>query len=194
MTGRKAIGAGLVAALTAGAAWFGVSAASAGSQQAPAAGALVSADRDRPEYRGWPGRPVESKAQAQALAERTGDGNDTVSVITEEERSRGVDVGKDGNSTGDFFVFEETVYNARGSRVIGEDSVRCELGIRTFTCEGTIKLDGRGKIRIAGSLFSGRDIVFPVTGGTNNFKAVGGQMKVFSLSRDRSLLVFELVR
>jgi len=193
VTGRRAIGTGLVAALTVGAAWVGISAASAGNQQASGGGAQVSADSDRVDYRGWPSRPVKSAAQAQALAERAGSGNDTLTVVTREERSRYVNVGR-GGPTGDFFVFEETVFNARGSRVIGEDTVRCELGIRTFTCEATIKLDGRGKIRIAGASFSRRDNVFPVTGGTNNFKAVGGQLKVFDLSGNKTLLVFELVR
>ncbi len=194
MTGRRAIGTGLVAALTAGAAWVGISAASADNQQASGGGAQVSADSDRVEYRGWPSGPVKSAAQAKALAERAGRSNNTVTVITREDRFRLVDVGREGFSTGDFFVFEETVFNARGRRVIGEDTVRCELGIRTFTCEATIKLDGRGKIRIAGSLFPRRDNVFPVTGGTNNFKAVGGQLEVFDLSRNKTLLVFELVR
>ena len=195
MTGRRAIGTGLVAALTAGAAWVGISAASADNQQASGGGAQVSADSDRVDYRGWPSRPVKSAAQAQALAERAGSGNDTLTLVTEIERFRFVNVGGERFSTGDFVVFEETVFNGRGRRVIGEDTVRCELGIRTFTCEATIKLDGRGKIRIAGALFSGRgDNVFPVTGGTNNFKAVGGQLKVFDLSGNKTLLVFELVR
>ncbi len=196
VTGRQALGAGLAAVLTAGAAWVGISAAAADNQQAQGGGAQATAASDRVEYRGWPVRAVDAKAQATLQAQRAaaGRGNDTLALVTEQERFRFVDVGREGWSTGDFYFFEETVYNARGRRVIGEDTVRCEIGIRTFACEATFKLDGRGKIRIAGSLLSGRDNVFPVTGGTNNFIAVGGQMKAYSLSDNRSLLVFELVR
>ncbi|MEJ7743228.1 MAG: hypothetical protein WKF73_12125 [Nocardioidaceae bacterium] len=185
MRGRQAIGAGLAAALAAGAAWFGLSAATAGSQQ-------LAAGSDRVEFRGWPGRSVDSIAQAQRLA--GGNDNNTLTLVTEEERSRAVDLGEKGFSTGDFFVFEETVYAARGRRVVGEDTVRCEFGIRTFNCEATIKLGGRGKITVAGAFFSDRDIALPITGGTKNFSEAGGQLKVFELARDRSLLVFQLER
>lgn len=92
------------------------------------------------------------------------------------------------------FVFEETVYSARGREVIGEDTVRCELGIRTFNCEATLRLAGRGKITVGGALFAPRDIVVPITGGTKDFRAVGGQLKVYDLRGGRTLLVFELVR
>ena len=172
-------------ALAAGAAWFGIGAATAGSQQ-------VAAGSDRVEFRGWPGRPVDSMAQAQRLA--GGRDNNTLTLVTEEKRGRIVNLGEKRFSTGDFFVFEETVYNGRGDTVIGEDTVRCEAGIRTFSCEATIKLDGRGKITVGGAFFSGRDIVLPVTGGTKNFSEAGGQLKVFGLGDGRTLLVIEIER
>ena len=184
MRGRQAIGAGLAVALAAGGAWFGIGAATAGSQQ-------VAAGSDRVEFRGWPGRPVDSMAQAQRLAGRD---NNTLTLVAEIERDRFVNLGREGFSTGDFFVFEETVYAARGRRVVGEDTVRCEAGIRTFSCEATIKLDGRGKIRVAGAFFSRRDNVIPVTGGTKNFSEAGGQLKVFELRGGRTLLVIEIER
>ncbi|MEJ7707077.1 MAG: hypothetical protein WKF82_13525 [Nocardioidaceae bacterium] len=185
MRARQAIGIGLVAALTAGAAWFGLGAATAGSEQ-------VAGNRDRAEFRGWSGVPVKSMARAKRIAAVSG--NNTLLLVTRENRARMVDVGRQGFSTGDFFVFEETVYGARGRRVIGEDTVRCESGIRAFTCEATIRLDGRGKITVAGSFFARRDNVLPVTGGTQRFSGVDGQLKVFDLPRGRSLLAFELMR
>lgn len=183
MGGLQTVGGVLAAALTAGAAWFGVSAATADSERS-------ASDGDRVEFRGWPGRPADSVAQVQRLAR----GNNTLAVVTEEKRFRFVDVGAEGESTGDFFVLEETVYSARGREVIGEDTVRCELGIRTFNCEATIRLANRGKITIAGALFGPRDIVFPIIGGTQDFSRVSGQMKVYELRGGRSLLVFELMR
>ena len=182
MRGRQAIGAGLAAALAAGAAWFGISAATADSQPV--------ASSDREEFRGWQGRSAHSMAQAQRIAA----GRNTLTVVTEADRQREVDVGAEGESTGDFFVSEETVYNSGGGKVIGEDTVRCKIGIRTFTCAATIRLDGRGKIRVAGAFFGPRDVVLPITGGTQNFSGVGGQLKVFDLRGGRQLLVFELKR
>lgn len=117
-----------------------------------------------------------------------------MTVMTAVDREAEVDVGVEGESTGDFFVSEETVYNSGGGKVIGEDTVRCEAGIRTFSCAATIKLDGRGKIRVAGAFFGPHDVVLPITGGTQNFSGVGGQMKVFDLRGGRQLLVFELER
>lgn len=183
MKGRQAVGAGVVAALTAGTAWFGIDAATAGSEQ----GVRGS---DRLEFRGWQGKPVDSVAQAQRMA----GGGRTLALVAETERARGVDVGAKGESTGDFFIFEETLYNSRQSRVVGEDTIRCELGIRTFTCEGTIKVNKRGKIRVAGALFAPRDLVIPITGGTKDFRGVGGELEVFDLRGGRALLLFDLVR
>jgi len=176
--------AGLAAALTAGAAWVGFGASSAGGEQAvPAA--------DRVESRGWQGRTVDSVAQAKQLA---GAGR-TLTLVSREERARGVDVGKTGDSVGDFFVFEESLYTSpRSRRVIGEDTVRCELGIRTFNCEGTFRIDGRGKITVGSALFGPRDNAVPVTGGTREFSGAGGTLQVYDLRGGRTLLVFKLVR
>lgn len=190
MKSRQAIGTGLAAALTAGAAWIGIDAATAGSEQGVTGSASAAADGDGLASSGWRGMPVDSVAQARQLA---GEGR-ALTLVTQEVRARGVDVGAEGESTGDFFVFEETVFNARGGQVIGEDTVRCELGIRTFNCEATIKLDRRGKITVGGALFSRRDNVIPVTGGTGNFSGVGGELRVFSLRGGKSLLVLKLIR
>ena len=182
MNGRQAMGAGLAATLTVGAAWLGISAATADNQQ----GASGS---DRQEFRGWQGKPASAMARA-----RIADGTNTLTVVAEVDREVEVDIGDAGESTGDFFVTEQTVYQSGGGKVIGEDVVRCELGIRTFNCEATLKLDGRGKIRVAGAFFGARDNAVPITGGTGNFSGVGGQLKVFNLRGGRELLVLELER
>ncbi len=108
-------------------------------------------------------------------------------------RSKRVDVGPQGFSPGDFFLSEGKLYNESHTKLVRKDAVRCEVGLHAFTCEATGRLDGRGKIRIAGTVFSERDNVFPVTGGTNTFKGVGGALQVFDLRGGNSLLVFKLV-
>ncbi len=180
----------MAAALTAGAAWIGIDAATAGGDQNTTVEVPSVADSDGMRTPGWQGRSVDSVAQAQRLA----GGGRTLTLVSEEKRARGVDVGAEGESTGDFFVFEETLFNARGGEVVGEDTVRCEAGIRTFHCDATLKLDRRGKITVGGALFARRDNVIPVTGGTGNFSGVGGELRFFSLRGGRSLLVLKLVR
>ncbi len=140
---------------------------------------------------GWPGRAVTSVAEAQRLSTAAGPGDDsTLIVVTRQVRGAGVDVGAEGDSPGDFFIFEEKVFNSTGGNPIGRDSIRCELGLRTFTCEGTIRINGRGKLRVAGTLFRPKDNVVPVTGGTRDFRGVGGTLKVYDLPNRETVLVF----
>ena len=142
---------------------------------------------------GWPGRSVASVADAEG-ATAAGRNDSTLTVVTREVRGAGVDVGPEGESPGDFFVFEEKVFNRNRSERIGRDAVRCEAGLRTFTCEATIWIAGRGKIRVAGTLFRRNDNTVPVTGGTNDFKGVGGAVTVYDLRGGETVLVFSLVR
>ncbi len=166
--------------LTAGAVWFGAGGASAGSGK---------------EKLGWPGRPVTSVAEAQRVS-AAGRGDDsTLIVVTRQVRDEFVDVGAEDDSPGDFIIFEEKVFNSTGAKRIGRDSIRCELGLRTVTCEGTLRINGRGKLRVAGAIFFSRpnDNVLPVTGGTRDFRGVGGTVKVYE-ARDSNILVFDLVK
>lgn len=153
---------------------------------------------------GLPGTPATSVAdavrqaaasEAAATAAAAADGEVQRLVVTSRElRGQGVDLPPAGDSPGDFFLFEERLFDQTGTRGIGMDSVRCELSLRTFTCEATLVLNGRGKIRIAGTVFSERDNVFPVTGGTGEFLGVGGRLNVSELADGRTVLVFHLVR
>jgi len=181
--GRQALGTGLAVALTAGAAWVGISAATAGDEQ--------GARGDRMEFRGWPaGKAAGSVAQSQRSS--SADDVQTLIVAPVGVRAQDVDLGEAGWSAGDFFIFEETLYDSTGASKVGRDTVRCELGIRTFSCEATFKIDGRGKIRVAGALFAEWDNVVPVTGGTKEFKDVGGQLRVLEEGGE-TLLAFALV-
>ena len=172
---RRATLVGALASLLAGVAWLGIGAASAG-------------DDDR-RFDGW-GRPVVSMAQAQQLA-----GTDqAITLIGEEVRSRFVDVGAEGFSPGDMIFFEERLYNESQTKVVGKSSLRCQAGVRTFLCDATNRLEGRGKIVVSGAFFGRHDNVLAVTGGTRKFKGVGGAFQVYGLRGGNALLVFKLVR
>lgn len=177
-----------VAALVAGVGWFGADAASAGRASHPSVVAAAMAH-------GLPGRPAASAAAATSLAAGSGGpAGQTLAVVTRQVAGRLIDLGKSGDYAGDFFIAKEKIYDSTGQHLIGVDSVRCELGIGTFTCEATIMIDGKGKIRIAGTLFSHSDNSFPVTGGTGAYQGVGGQLSTFDLRGGATALVFHLVR
>ena len=164
-----------LASLIAGIGWLSVGAGSAGA--------------DDRRFDGW-GRPVASMAQAQQQA-----GTDqAITLIGKELRGAGVDVGANGNSAGDMFFFEERLYNRSQTEVVGKSSVRCQAGVRTSICDGTLRLEGRGKIVVGSAFFAQRDSTVAVTGGTHRFKGVGGAMQIFNLSGDKSLYIIKLIR
>lgn len=105
-------------------------------------------------------------------------------------RDRYVDVGARGESAGDYFLFEGRLL--QDGKKVGRDSGRCLLGIRTFTCEASVILKGRGKIVVAGTLFTEQgDFRLPITGGTGAFKDARGELTVEE--GKATFLVFELL-
>jgi len=129
---------------------------------------------------GW-GRVAAGPAAAKAVAAASDDSRHLV-VIARTLRERGVDLPPSGESTGDVFFFEEAIWNRARTKRIGTTAAECQLGIRTFNCEGTLLLFGRGKIQVDGNFFADRDSVIPVTGGTGHFAGVGGQMVITDLA------------
>jgi hypothetical protein len=163
------------ASLAAVAAWFGMGSSTA------------SADERR--FEGW-GRQVASISEAEQMA----DVDQSMTLVGEFVRGRGVDVGPNGPSPGDMFFFEEQLYNRSQTEVVGKSSVRCQAGVSTYICDGTLRLDGTGKIVVGGAFFAPRDNTVPVTGGSHRFKAVGGAMQIFDIRGRKSLYVLKLVR
>ena len=160
----------------------------------------TEADSRAPLSGGWPGQAVASVAEAERLAAevRTAAGaavaGDLLVFHTRNARGRYVDLPPTGDSPGDFFMFEEDVFDRDGANQVGKDSVRCELGIRTFTCAATLVVDDKGKLTASGTLFNRRDGTLPVTGGTDAYEGAGGQLTVFDLPRGETVLIFHLVR
>ena len=124
---------------------------------------------------GWPqARGPVSSARMSALAH----GAD-LAVRTEEVRDAFafVDVGEPGESTGDFVHFEERLHHPRSEEVVGRAAVRCEMGVRTFTCSATLKIFGEGKIVVESATFGERDNKFAITGGTGSYAGLGGTLR-----------------
>lgn len=117
-------------------------------------------------------------------------GNQAIRVREIEMRSRYIDVGRQGESPGDYFLSESRLM--QGGEKVGRDSVRCTFGVRTFSCEATALLRGKGKIVVAGALFTDQgDFRLAITGGTGAFKDAQGELTVEE--GKATFLVFELL-
>ena len=110
-----------------------------------------------------------------------------------------VDNGPKGESPGDRFGFTEKLFQ-HGDRV-GRDAVDCtvkRVTRRSFTmqCLGTLTFKGRGQITIQGAITfsetSGDEFSLAITGGTREFRGVGGEMVVVDRNGpDRYRLYFD---
>lgn len=192
------------AALLAAAALVATAASVGAGAMATTGGGAAPAVQERASHR-WAGRPAASVADAERLAaadraaaarsagaaQRAGQ---TLIFVTREVRAVEIDLPPAGFGPGDFFMFEDIVFDRSGTRQVGRDSVRCQGGLRTFLCDGTLQVFGRGKIQVSGALFGARDNVIPITGGTGVYEGVGGELTFFDLPGDRSVLVLHLVR
>ena len=148
-----------------------------------AGGATAKGDHMRV---GWPrtGGGV-SSARATAGAQ----GADLV-VRAVQTRGRDIDLGRAGESPGDFNLFEERLYKPGTHNVVGRDTARCELGITTIQCDATFKILGNGKIVIAGALFADQDNTLVITGGTGRYAGLGGSMRFFDGPGNSTRLAF----
>jgi hypothetical protein len=142
-----------------------------------------------------PGKSAPSVAAAvRATSTGNGSGGRTLTLIEHAGRQAAIDVGPAGDSPGDAFVSENTLYDSTNKHVVGRDYVRCEEGIRTFTCEATGQLFGHGKIRVAGTVFTENENTYPVTGGTGAFRGAGGQVTTYNVNDTTTVLFFQFSR
>jgi len=176
MNKRIGAGAAALAMVVGGGAWAALESASAAPELSP-------------ENYGW---GTTSGSAEEVLADANRSGFETLVVReTEPSRARFIDVGPQGESPGDYILFENQLMNRNRTQVVGRNSGVCLLGIRTFNCQATLLLPGRGKIEVAGAFFPNASGRIPIVGGTEDFRATGGQL---SFAEDNGeLLVLELV-
>lgn len=116
----------------------------------------------------------------------------TLRLVSREDRFRVIDVGRRGESPGDYVVFEETLLNTSGA-VIGRDSARCMGEVRTFRCDGTFLIYGKGKIEVSGSFFPRDEATIAVTGGTGRYQNVRGQARITGGTAHTTNFTFSLI-
>lgn len=99
--------------------------------------------------------------------------------LTEQYGSRFtfVDVGKKGDSPGDYGVFKDPVVNSGGVR-IGTIDAQC-ISAYSDQCSGSIRIPGRGQITFAGiSPLNVDPDHYAITGGTGIYAGVGGAIVI----------------
>ena len=92
------------------------------------------------------------------------------------------DVPPKGDSLGDQLAFHNPVFDAANKKQVGHDNGNC---VRTVTgkngvweCFWTVFLDG-GQITVEGPYYTnGTDSILAITGGTDNYNEVRGQMRL----------------
>ena len=150
-----------------------------------------SADASSAKHHGWPSSTKSSSAQiAKASAK---EGTHVFTVIEHEVRTADVDAGDPGESAGDYFLFESRLLHPNTGDLVGVDSGKCMIAIRTFVCDATARINGKGKIVVAGAFFSENDGVLPITGGTGAYREAAGQLFVRDLPNGDTRLTFVLV-
>ena len=104
-----------------------------------------------------------------------------------------VDVGKKGDSPGDYGVFRDPVLNAGGVR-IGSIDAQC-ISAYSDQCSGSIRIPGRGQITFAGMtpLNSDPDH-YAITGGTGIYAGVGGALVIAFPNSNSAALTVSLTK
>lgn len=89
-----------------------------------------------------------------------------------------IDVGREGDSTGDLLTFHNALYNATDTKKVGHDQgecIRISAHQGTWECRWIAWLEG-GAITVEGPFFDTRDSVMAITGGTGMYRNARGTM------------------
>ena|SRR5207237_4366247 len=139
----------------------------------------------------WHGKAVGSLAEAKRLG-HAGAPN-TLTLTDMGVAQSQVDVGDPGGSPGDFMFINLRLFNESAQKVVGRAVVRCEAAISTENCQGTLRVYKRGQIEIEGIFYhTTTQPVLAVTGGTGEFRGVGGVVNVFDVPQQPEVLVVHL--
>jgi hypothetical protein len=121
-------------------------------------------------------------------------GDETLVVVAQTLRSKFIDLGRQGESPGDMFIFKEAVWNEAQTERVGTGWVKCTLDFATTAvCTVADKINGRGTLTGTGApnLQAG-SFAFPVTGGTGDFQHVTGEAHVTFTAEDTTRTEFHL--
>lgn len=104
---------------------------------------------------------------------------DRLTVIERATSDQIVDLGAPGDSPGDMLVFSNILYDAANEKPVGQSNgycIRTVAGV-SWECFFTATLP-KGQITVEGPFFDEKDSLLAVTGGTDKYKAVIGEMRI----------------
>jgi hypothetical protein len=134
----------------------------------------ASASPTAAQFEPW-GRHLMTDAARAAASAPPAVAGERIVLHTRPGQAKFVDADHNGKeSNGDYVVFTERFFNASGQQV-GRDRLICTINFRTFQCQATLFLDGRGTIEAAGTL-TDRIAMVAITGGTGEFADAGGEI------------------
>lgn len=85
---------------------------------------------------------------------------------------------KPSTEIGDVFLLREALFDGSGERV-GTSNISCtESFQRTLVCTAGLVLKGRGQIALGGSIPFEPVFTIGITGGTGEFKAAAGEVRI----------------
>jgi allene oxide cyclase len=105
----------------------------------------------------------------------------TIHVVERITTDRVIDVGKQGDSTGDLLTFHNVLYDETNSDPVGRDQgdcVRIAPHAGTWECRWTSWIAGMGSLTVEGQFNDSRETVFAITGGTKMFRNAHGTMEL----------------
>jgi hypothetical protein len=148
----------------------------------------ASASNSRPTFKPWGHSAATARG---AAAVTTVAGARKLVLNTKTGQFKFVDADHNGReSVGDYFLFTETLWNAGGDR-IGSVWAICTDHFNGSLCQASIRLGGRGTLRVAG-VIAGQNALLAVTGGTDEFSDAGGEMDTSGDTGDTGQLVIWL--
>lgn len=104
-----------------------------------------------------------------------------IRVIEHATTDKVIDIGRNGDSTGDLLTFQNDVYNEANTRIVGSDQgtcVRQDPGSGTWECAWTTFLKD-GNVMVQGPFYDGREISrLAVVGGTGMYRNARGVMEL----------------
>lgn len=179
-------------ALLAGGLWYGVGSAAAEPDGWPSGWST----------RGWaveasPAAVAAAERAAAAAVRRAGGRSEVLILLSGRGRGTYVDVGRSGESPGDFFLSEFRLRNRADTRMVGHAASRIDLGIDAFPISGTFLIKGRGKIEVESTVFPGKEPPvnrLAITGGTGEFKNARGVLEFFGSEDSCCLYVFQIIK
>lgn len=103
-------------------------------------------------------------------------------MITVVERATSdtvIDNGAAGDSAGDLLTFSNQVYDAANQNLVGSDNGWCIRTVagQAWECVFTVSLE-KGQISIEGPFYDVGDSVMSILGGTGDYNAASGEMKL----------------